>query len=83
MKVKATTFAITTLPWYKKPLPRLVVLTDHKPETVFLALSIKDKNKFYGINLSSLKTTYPAREVDTYELSNFSEYTGLITLSND
>ena len=83
MNVQSAPFATSTLPWYKKPLPRLVVLTDHKPETVFLALSIKDKNKFYGINLSSLKTTYPAREVDTYELSNFSEYTGLITLSND
>jgi hypothetical protein len=83
MKVKATTFAITTLPWYKKPFPHLVVLTGHKPETIFLALSLAGKDTFLGINLTSFKTTYPAKDIETYHVANFSEYTGLITLSND
>lgn len=91
MKVK--NIPIIKLPWYKKPFPRIVALEEIKPgivtpeeirsETVFLALSLKNSDEFYGINITSFKTTHPAQNIDVYKVKNFVEYDGTISLLNE
>lgn len=81
MKVKHT--PRTSMPWHKKSFPRIVALDRINPATFFLALSLKNSDEFYGINLSSLKSTYPAKNTEVYKVENFVEYDGIVTLSNE
>lgn len=72
-----------SLKWWRKPFPRLVVLTAASNLQVYLALSLVNDDEFIGVHLHGLKTLHPPKQHATFTTDKFEEYFGEITLSND